>query len=47
MIAKKDGENIVGYIIKRQLTVSYFNKEGLFAQGSIVYAVLEDPIPGS
>lgn len=42
MIAKKDGGNIVGYIIKRQLTVSYFNKEGLFAQGSIIYAVLED-----
>lgn len=43
MIAKKDGNGIiVGYIIKRQLTVSYFNKEGLFAQGSIVYAVLED-----
>lgn len=46
MIEKKDSNGIVvGYIIKRQLTVSYFNKEGLFAQGSIVYAVLEDVNP--
>jgi len=28
-------------IIKRQLTVSYYNNDGLFAQGSIVYAVLQ------
>lgn len=42
IIHKKSGGINVGYIIKRQLTVSYFNKEGLFAQGSIIYAVLED-----
>jgi type IV pilus assembly protein PilA len=29
------------FIIKRQLTVSYYNNDGLFAQGSIVYAVLQ------
>lgn len=47
IIHKTNGGSTVGYIIKRQLTVSYFNKEGLFAQGSIIYAVLEDPIPSS
>ena len=30
-----------GYIVKRQITVSYFNEKGLFAKGSIIYAVLE------
>ncbi len=36
----EDG-NEDGYIVKRQITVSYFNEKGLFAQGSIIYAVLE------
>lgn len=29
------------YIIKRQLTVSYYNRDGLFAQGTMVYAIRE------
>lgn len=29
-------------IINRRLTISYYNKEGLFARGSVTYAVLQD-----
>lgn len=30
------------YIINRRLTISYYNKEGLFARGSVTYAVLQN-----
>jgi hypothetical protein len=29
-------------IIKRKLTISYYNKDGLFAQGSVIYAILQE-----
>ena len=29
-------------IINRRLTISYYNKEGLFARGSVTYAVLQN-----
>lgn len=34
--------NDTEYVIQRKLTISYFNKEGLFASGSIIYAVLQN-----
>lgn len=36
----KKGENEL--IINRKLTISYYNKDGLFARGSVYYAVLQD-----
>jgi prepilin-type N-terminal cleavage/methylation domain-containing protein len=39
---KKDGVTVVGLIINRKLTISYYNKDGLFARGSVYYAVLQD-----
>jgi hypothetical protein len=37
-----DGEEkVTGLIIKRKLTISYYNKEGLFARGSVTYAVVQ------
>lgn len=38
---KKDGGTVVGLIINRKITISYFNKEGLFARGSTAYAILQ------
>lgn len=35
----KDGDKI---IVKRKITVSYFNQDGLFAQGSLYYAILQN-----
>lgn len=39
---KKDGDTVVGLIINRKLTISYYNKDGLFARGSVYYAVLQN-----
>ena len=35
----KDRDKI---IVKRKITVSYFNQDGLFAQGSLYYAILQN-----
>jgi len=43
-----DGEEkATGLIIKRKLTISYYNKEGLFARGSVTYAVVQPFKQGS
>jgi prepilin-type N-terminal cleavage/methylation domain-containing protein len=39
-IIKKSDDNKL--IINRRLTISYYNKEGLFARGSVTYAVLQN-----
>jgi len=41
IITKLPGINPGEIIIKRKLTISYYNKDGLFAQGSVIYAVLQ------
>jgi len=42
-----DNKIVTGLIIKRKLTISYYNKEGLFARGTVTYAVLQDKPTGS
>lgn len=41
IITTLPGKNAGEIIIKRNLTISYYNKEGLFARGNVVYAVLQ------
>ena len=41
IVATLKGLNENDIIIKRKLTISYFNKDGLFAQGSVIYAILQ------
>ena len=31
-----------GLIVNRKLTVSYYNQDGLFARGSVIYAIVQD-----
>jgi len=39
-----DGTNYHRLIVNRKLTVSYYNQDGLFARGSVIYAIVQNAI---
>ena len=41
IIETNDGTNY-RLILNRKLTVSYYNQDGLFARGSVIYAIVQN-----